>query len=83
LNIQRYNYTYFVINTGQNSAVIALQVSPDGINWITEGVLQTISPGDIVPLVPNIIAKFARLIFQSADVQQSTSLDIRVRGFSS
>lgn len=83
LNIQRYNYTYFVINTGQNSAVIALQVSPDGINWITEGALQTISPGEIVPLVPNIIAKFARLIFQSADVQQSTSLAIRVRGFSS
>jgi hypothetical protein len=82
LNIQQFNYTYFIINNGINSALVSLQVSPDGLNWITE-TSQVITPGVMLPFVPNVIAKYARLTYQSSIPNHCTFLDIRVRGFSS
>lgn len=81
LNVLQYMYTYFVINIGKSSALIALQVSPDGINWITEGELNSIRPGETKPLIPNSIAKYARLVFLSDEPDQSTILAICVRGY--
>lgn len=81
LNVLQYMYTYFVINTGISQALIGLQVSPDGINWITEGEMNSIRPGETRPLIPNSIAKYARLVFQSDETDQSTSLAICVRGY--
>lgn len=83
LDVQAFNYTYYIINTGSNNAIISLQLSPDGTNWLTDEPLQVIAPGGILPFVPNIIASFARLTYQSAASGRHTSLDIRVRGFSS
>lgn len=83
LNIQHFNYTYYVINTGVCSATVSLQLSPDGTNWLIDEPPRVITPGIIVPLVPNVIARFARITYQSAISHESTKLDIRVRGFSS
>lgn len=83
LNVQRFNYTYYIINTGTYSASVSLELSPDGINWITDEPLRVIPPGVMLPFVPNVIARFARLAFQSTVPDQSTLLDIRVRGYSS
>lgn len=81
LNVLQYMYTYFVINTGKSGALIALQVSPDGINWITESELNSIGPGETKPLIPNSIAKYARIVFRSDELGQNTSLAICVRGY--
>lgn len=81
LHVLQYMYTYFVINTGKSGALIALQVSPDGINWITESELDSIGPGETKPLIPNSIATYARLVFRSDELGQNTSLAICVRGY--
>lgn len=83
LNVQQFNYTYYIINTGKNSATVSLQLSPDGTNWLTDEPLQVIAPGGILPFVPGLIASFARVTFQSTISGRNTCLDIRVRGFSS
>lgn len=82
LNIQRFNYTYFIVNRGIHPASVSLQVSPDGLYWLTEEPLQVIAPGIMLPLVPNVIARFARLTYQATMPNQETILDIRVRGCS-
>lgn len=83
LNVQQFNYTYYIINTGASSATVSLQLSPDGTNWLTDQPLQAIAPGGILPFVPNLIATYARLTYQTTVSDHSTSLDIRIRGFSS
>lgn len=83
LDVQPFNYTYYIINTGAHNATVSLQLSPDGTNWLTDEPLQVIAPGGILPFVPNLIASFARLTYHSTVCDHSTSLDIRVRGFSS
>lgn len=80
LNVQHFNYTYYVINTGTQSASVALELSPDGINWMTDVPPQIIAPGVMRTFVPGVIARFACLTFQSATPEQHTELNIYVRG---
>lgn len=82
LSVQQFNYTYYIINTGTHSATVSLQLSPDNANWLTDQPLQVVAPGGILPLVPNLIASYARLTFQATVPGQNTSLAIRVRGSS-
>ncbi|HWR45119.1 DUF6385 domain-containing protein [Sporomusa sp.] len=80
INVQRFNYTYYIINSGLHSATVSMQLSPDGTNWMTDVPPQVIIPGGMLTFVPNVIARFARLAFQSAMPNQNTILDICVRG---
>ncbi|QDR82546.1 DUF6385 domain-containing protein [Sporomusa termitida] len=80
LNVQHFNYTYYVINTGTQSASVALELSPDGINWMTDVPQQIIAPGVMKTFVPGVIARFACLTFQSTLPEQHTDLNIYVRG---
>jgi len=79
-NILLYDYSYLVVNTGANPAVAYLQVSPNTTYWQTESETKTINPGALVSFVPNTIAKYARLCYQSQQPSQSTSLTIYLQG---
>lgn len=80
LNVQPFNYTYYVINTGKQSARIALELSPDGINWMQDVPPQIVEPGAMITMIPGVITRFACLTFQSAIPDQHTVLNICVRG---
>jgi hypothetical protein len=81
LNILVYDYTYLVVNTGgTNAAVAYLQASPDGTTWETQSATATISPGTVVSFVPNVIAKYSRLCYQSQVPGNSTTLTIYTQG---
>lgn len=83
LNIQSFDYTYFIINTGVHSATVSMQISPDGMNWITSEPLRSIHPGEVMTLLPGVLSRFARLTYQSTVHCENTSLDICVRGYTS
>lgn len=81
LNVQRFNYTYYIINTGNNDATVSMQLSPDGVRWFTDTPAQTIVPDQIVPIVPSVISRYARITYQSSSPSLDTTLNIDVRGF--
>ena len=80
LNVQHFNYTYYVINSGSHSASVALELSPDGVNWMTDITPQIVSPEAMVTFVPGVIARFACLTFQSTAPDRHTDLKICIRG---
>lgn len=80
LYVQIFEYTYFVINTGSHTASVALELSPDGVYWIPQSAIKLVGPGKIEAIVPDKIGKYARLVYQSLDPGQSTSLEVQVRG---
>ena len=81
LNILVYDYTYLVVNVGgANAAVAYLQASPDGATWETQSATKSISPGTVVSFVPNVIAKYSRLCYQSQLSGHSTTLTIYTQG---
>jgi len=76
-----YDYTYLVVNTGGvNAATAYLQASPDGTTWETQSATKTISPGTVVSFVPDVIAKYSRLCYQSLVSGNSTTLTIYTQG---
>ena len=82
LNILLYEYSYLVVNSGTNPATAYLQVSPNNTNWQTQSDIKTVNPNTLVSFIPNIIAKYARLCYQSQTTSQSTSLTIYTQGVS-
>ena len=82
LQVLQFTYTYFVSNSGSSPAFVALEISPDGSNWIPEGELSDIHPGKTILLISGSVAKYARITFRSAEPGQSTCLAISVRGYS-
>lgn len=82
LNTLLFNYTYLIINTGANPASIHLEVSPNSAAWQTQSELATITPGQLITLVPDTVAKFSRLGYQSAHPGKPTTLSVYVQGLS-
>ena len=80
LNILVYDYTYLVVNNGANAAVAYLQASPDGTTWETQSATTTINPGTVVSFVPNVIAKYSRLCYQSQPSTPNTTITIYIQG---
>ena len=75
-----YDYSYLVVNSGANIAMAYLQASPDGATWETQSATKIISPGTLASFVPNVIAKYARLCYQSEQFSNSTTLTIYIQG---
>lgn len=71
-----YFSSFYVRNTGSNNALVQLQVSGDGINYIDDGLLITIAPGNQEILVPQYFGDLARVAYRSETVGQSTTLEI-------
>jgi hypothetical protein len=82
INTLLFNYTYIIVNAGSNPAIAYLQSSPDSFHWRSESAVKTINPGQTENFVPDFIAKYSRLCYQSAVDRQSTSLEIHIQGHS-
>ncbi len=80
INTLMFNYTYIIINTGSAPAIAYLQSSPDSSHWGPESAVTTINPGQTANLVPDFIAKYSRLCYQSGKVTKSTTLKIHIQG---
>lgn len=80
INTLMFNYTYIIVNTGSAPAVAYLQSSPDSSHWGSESAVTTINPGQTANLVPDFIAKYSRLCYQSADAIKNTTLIIHIQG---
>lgn len=80
LNLLLFNYSYLVVNNGINPALVHLQVSCDGTHWQTQSAVKTIIAGEMVACVPDTIAKYARLCYQTQHSNQQTELTIYIQG---
>lgn len=76
-----YHYSYLVINTGKVYPGQAyLEVSADGIHWERQSAVQVIQPGQQGSVSPNIIARYARLCYQTTAPEMTTPLMIYIQG---
>lgn len=76
-----YDYSYLVTNTGDTYPAQAyLEASADSIHWEIQSSVQIIQPGQQRSFVPNIIAQYARLCYQTLESQATTSLMIYIQG---
>lgn len=80
IDVLVYDYSYLIVNIGANPAVAYLQISPDGTTWETQSDTKTITAGTLVSFVPDVIAKYARLAYQSQPGSLSTTLQIYTQG---
>ena len=80
LNVLLFNYTYLVVNNGIYPALVYLQVSCDGTHWQTQSAVKTIDHGEMVSCVPDTITKYARLCYQTQNINQHTELTIYIQG---
>lgn len=81
LNLLMFDYTYNVINTGNQPAQVYLQVSADGVHWLTQSALYTLLPQECVALVPATICRYSHLCYQSLSWGNDTNLTIIIQGF--
>jgi|GEM_PF-995856 len=79
-NVLVYDYSYLVVNIGRSVARAYLQISPDGATWEDQSDTKVINPGTIVSFVPDVIAKYARLAYQSEPASPNTTLQIYIQG---
>jgi hypothetical protein len=80
LIVLNYDYSYFAVNTGKNNALAYLQISPNNTIWETQSTKKLIFPGTVATFVSNSIAKYARLCYQSQEMDSSTTLTIYIQG---
>lgn len=79
-NVLIYDYSYLVINTGLAPAAAYLQISPDSTNWETQSDIKIINPSIMLSFVPDVIAKYARLVYRSQPTTPNTTLQIYLQG---
>lgn len=60
------NYSYSVINQGSGDAVVGMQLSPNGNNWVEDPIADDhIDPGQMNILVYNRFARYVRLRYRA------------------
>ncbi|MBU2700150.1 hypothetical protein Ga0466249_001242 [Sporomusaceae bacterium BoRhaA] len=76
-----YNYSYLVVNVGSTTPAEAyLEVSADNTHWEIQSATHIINPGEQVTFVPDVIAQYARLSYQTPSFGQETQLIIYIQG---
>lgn len=70
--------TFFVTNTGAGDAVVKLQISPNNLVYVDDGIEIVVQPGELKALVPMIFAKYTHLGYKSASAGNGT-LEITVQ----
>jgi len=70
------NYTWFIKNTGANTATVKLQISPNDVDWVDDGTSHELEPGDSLVLVANVFLRYTRVAYQSTVTDEDTTLDL-------
>ena len=69
-------YTFFINNTGENSATVKVQISPDNTLWVDDSAEFEIEAETAEAFTPNKFANYARIAYKSAVADSNTTLDI-------
>jgi len=69
-------YSFFVSNTGANSATAKVQISPDNTLWIDDSSEFEVAAGEAAILSPARFANYVRLAYKSTVEDSSTTADI-------
>jgi hypothetical protein len=69
------DHTWFVHNTGLvNSADVQLEISPNNVDWVTDGAVQTIPANTAIVVVPSIFLRYTRISYRSTVAAADTTL---------
>ncbi|WP_425058772.1 hypothetical protein SCACP_34280 [Sporomusa carbonis] len=77
------DFTFAILNasvTAANAATVALQISPDDVNWITDVTAVTLNQGDITTLVPGVFLKYARVYYAAVNAASAVDLSFWFQG---
>ena len=69
-------YSFFVSNTGANSATAKVQISPDNTLWIDDSTEFEVAAGEAAILSPSRFANYVRVAYKSTVADSSTTADI-------
>lgn len=75
-----FNYSYLIINIGDFPAQACLEISADNIHWERQSEIHLIEPEQQITFVPNTIAHFARLSYQTLEPTATTLLSVYIQG---
>ena len=76
---QQFNTTIFVKNVGLNPAEVFVEVSPNNIDYVVDGIVYEVAPGEIIPLVAMHFAKYVHLAYRSKVVGENTTLEVTIQ----
>jgi hypothetical protein len=69
------DHTWFVHNTGLvNSADVQLEISPNNVDWVTDGAVQVIPANTAIVVVPSIFLRYTRISYRSTVAAADTTL---------
>ncbi len=68
--------SFFVNNTGANSATVKVQISPDNTLWVDDSTEFTVAAAETKVLTPTRFANYARIAYKSTSAGSSTTADI-------
>ncbi len=69
------NYSWFVSNTGAlNAADVQLEISPNNLDWVTDGAVTTVLAGTATVVVPSIFLRYTRVSYRSTVGGADTTL---------
>lgn len=77
---QQSNATFFIKNTGAFPAEVYIEISPNNMDFIPDGPVYEVAPGDIAALVPRLFSKYTHIACRSKHPGTSTSLQITMQG---
>ncbi|AFM39662.1 hypothetical protein Desaci_0600 [Desulfosporosinus acidiphilus SJ4] len=76
-------WTFGVVNESlatNAQALVNLQISPDGTNWLTEAGPVTINQNSLTTLVSSIFLKYARVYYSAVNAASAVTLNIFFQG---
>jgi hypothetical protein len=59
-------FTFFVVNTGANAAIVKVQISPDGGYWLDNSPEYIVAPGQVQALLPLYFSRYARIAYKAS-----------------
>lgn len=71
--------TFFVKNTGSNPFVFNIQISPDGVDFIDDAQIFTVSPGELRAFTPYLFARYMRAKIAAGPVSSSATVWIQTQ----
>ena len=76
-------WTFGVVNESLNTnaqALVKMQISPDGTNWLDEAGPVTINQNSLTTLVTSIFLKYARVFYSAVNAASAVTLNIFFQG---
>lgn len=75
-------WTFGVVNASTTiaPAIVRLQISPDGENWLDNAGPVTLNTGDVTALVASLFLKYARVYYAAVNAASAVTLNIFFQG---